>query len=299
MSKCLLIENPNSGVANNDEFIDRIIGKLEKGFDEVIHKKTEKENDGEKFAIKACEEKFDSVFIVGGDGTFNEAINGIAKMDYRPKVGLLPGGTNNTYMQLIGGSNDLEEAIDELSLEKTKKVDIGKCNDKYFSYYVCFGKLIDATTSTDSDEKEKLGTFAYIKNVLKTLPNDEAVDVEIKSDEESFKTKASLVYVMTINKLGNLEFSHENTDISDGFLKVFVMTDEGVLSKVDAAKDMLFGKLDENENIKSFSCKEISIRSLEDKEIELDMDGDINGKLPCDIKILEKHIEIYLPKSNA
>lgn len=297
MSKCLLIENPNSGDANNDEYIDKIIEKLEQSFDEVIYKKTEKENDGEKFASKACEEKFDSIFIVGGDGTFNEAINGIAKMDYRPKVGLLPGGTNNTYMQLIGGSNDLKEAIDELSLDKTKKVDIGQCNDKYFSYYVCFGKLIDATTSTDSDEKEKLGTFAYVKNVLKTLPNDEAVDIEIKSDEENFKTKASLVYVMTINKLGNLEFSHENTDISDGYLKVFVMTNERILSKVDAAKDMLFGKLDKNENIKSFTCKELSIRSLENKEIELDMDGDINGKLPCDIKILEKHVEIYLPNS--
>lgn len=297
MSKCLLIENPNSGDANNDEYIDKIIEKLEQSFDEVIYKKTEKENDGEKFASKACEEKFDSIFIVGGDGTFNEAINGIAKMDYRPKVGLLPGGTNNTYMQLIGGSNDLKEAIDELSLDKTKKVDIGQCNDKYFSYYVCFGKLIDATTSTDSDKKEKLGTFAYVKNVLKTLPNDEAVDIEIKSDEENFKTKASLVYVMTINKLGNLEFSHENTDISDGYLKVFVMTNERILSKVDAAKDMLFGKLDKNENIKSFTCKELSIRSLENKEIELDMDGDINGKLPCDIKILEKHVEIYLPNS--
>ena len=32
-------------------------------------------------------------------------------MDCRPKIGLLPGGTNNTYMQLIGGSNDLKEAM--------------------------------------------------------------------------------------------------------------------------------------------------------------------------------------------
>lgn len=298
MKKCLIIENPNSGDANNDQYMDRVIEKLNQAFDEVEHKKTEKENDGEKFAITACEDKYDSIFVIGGDGTFNEAVNGIAKMDYRPKLGLLPGGTNNTYMQLIGGSNDLDEAIDQLSLDKTKKVDIGKCNDKYFSYYVCFGKLIEATTSTSSDEKEKLGSFAYIKNVLKTLPNDESVNIEIKSDTKSFKTKASLLYVMTINKVGNLEFSKENSDISDGLLKVFVMTDEGILSKVDAAKDMLFGKLNENDNIESFTCKKLSIKCLDDKEIELDMDGDINGKLPCDIEILEKHIEIYLPDTN-
>ncbi|MDU3153183.1 MAG: hypothetical protein E6706_02785 [Anaerococcus hydrogenalis] len=70
------------------------------------------------------------------------------------------------------------------------------------------------------------------------------------------------------------------------------------MSKVNAAKDMLFGKVDENENVKSFTCKKLSIKNLEDKEIELDMDGEVNGTLPCDIEILEKHIEIYLPKSN-
>lgn len=298
MKKCLLIENPNSGDANNDQYMDKIIEKLEAEFEEVEHKKTEKEDDGEHFAIKACEEKFESIFVVGGDGTFNEVVNGIAKMDYRPKLGLLPGGTNNTYMQLIGGSNDLEEAIGQLSFEKTKKVDIGKCNDKYFSYYVCFGKLIDATTSTSSEEKEKLGTFAYIKNVLKTIPNDESINIEINSDTKSLKTKANLLYVMTVNKIGNLEFSKENSDISDGNLLVFVMTEEGLMSKIDAAKDMLFGKLDENDNIESFTCKKLSIKELDGKEVELDMDGDINGNLPCDIEILKKHIEIYLPDTN-
>ena len=115
MKKCMIIENPNSGDGNNDEFIEILKKKLEDEFDQVIDKKTEKENDGENFARKACDDKFDSIFVVGGDGTFNEVINGVSKMEYRPKIGLLPGGTNNTYMQLIGGSNDLKEAIDNLS----------------------------------------------------------------------------------------------------------------------------------------------------------------------------------------
>ena len=124
MKKCMLIENPNSGDGKNDEFMEKLKEKLQDEFDEIIDKNTQKENDGENFEKTACEEKFDSIFVVGGDGTFNEVINGVSKMDYRPKIGLLPGGTNNTYMQLIGGSNDLCEAIEKLSFEKTKKVDI-------------------------------------------------------------------------------------------------------------------------------------------------------------------------------
>ena len=65
----------------NDEFMEILKKKLEKEFDQVVDKKTEKEDDGKNFAIKACEEKFDSIFVVGGDGTFNEVINGVSKMD--------------------------------------------------------------------------------------------------------------------------------------------------------------------------------------------------------------------------
>lgn len=296
MKKCMIIENPNSGDGKNDEYLDIIKKKFKEEFKEITIKKTKKENDGKNFAIKACEEKIDSIFVLGGDGTFNEVINGVSKMKFRPKIGLLPGGTNNTYMQLIGGANNLDEALENLSFEKTKKVDIGKCNETYFSYYVCFGKLIDATTSTKSEEKEKLGSLAYVKNILKTLPNDKAVKIEIKSDTESFKGKASLVYVMTVNKIGNLEFSNDDGDLDDGYFNVFIMTDEGLISKVDAAKDMVFGKVDENQNVKSFTCKKLSIKNLEDEKIDLDMDGEIKDKLPCNIEILKEHIEIYLPK---
>ena len=49
---------------------------------------------------------------------------------------------------------------------------------------------------------------------------------------------------------------------------------------------------------KSFKKKEDAEDFLEDKKIELDMDGEINEKLPCQIEILEKHVEIYMPKNN-
>lgn len=297
MKNCMLIENPNSGARNHDLYRNRIIKKLEEYFAEIEYKKTTKVNDGEKFAIEACKQKYDSIFVLGGDGTFNEVINGVCKMAYRPKIGLLPGGTNNTYMHLIGGSNTLDDAIDFLSFEKTKKVDIGKCNDKYFSYYVCFGKLIEATTSTTSEEKGKLGGFAYVKNILKTIPKDEVVNVELNTDGKLIKTKASLVYVMTTNRVGQIEFSNNDSPLNDGKLSVFIMTDEKILSKIEAVKDMIFGKLDDNENIKSFTCKKLTIKELDGNEIELDMDGEVKAKLPCKVEILQRYIEIYLPKN--
>lgn len=295
MKKCLIIQNPNSGEANSSEFMGILKEKLKEKFDQVELKQTEKAGDGKKFAENACKDKIHSLVVVGGDGSFNEVINGLAEREYRPKVLLLPGGTNNTYVGLLGGINNLKEAIENINLNKTKLVDIGKCNDLYFSYYACFGKMIDATTNTTSKEKEKLGSMAYFKNILKTLPKDQEYNINIQTDSENYNGKASLVYLMIRDKVGNLDISNEDSHIDDGKIAAFILTNNKTISKIEALKDMIFGNLDQNESIKSFVASKISIEDKDNKNIDVDLDGEIGPKLPCKIEILKKHIEIYMP----
>ena len=295
MKKCLIIQNPNSGDGNSNNLMDLLKEKLNERFDSVSHLQTNEENDGFEFAKKASENGFDSIIIVGGDGTYNEVINAISSLEYRPKLYLLPGGTNNTFNKLIGGSGDLKESIDNLNFDNTIKVDVGKCNDKYFSYYVSFGKLIEATTSTSSKEKKLLGPLAYVKNIAKALPNDETVEVEVSSDEFTYRGGASLLYVMLTDKIGDKDISSQLNTINDGKATVFILTNEKMLSKAHAMADLLKGTFDKNENIKSFTTSRVNIKSLDNKKVELDLDGDVYGNLPCQIEILKEHIEIYLP----
>ena len=46
---------------------------------EVEVKETQGEGDATDFARRACEEKYDLVTAMGGDGTINEAVNGLAE----------------------------------------------------------------------------------------------------------------------------------------------------------------------------------------------------------------------------
>ena len=97
MKKCLVLVNPASGDGKSMESIPKLEKRLEEDFDQVEIIETKEEGQGEKLAQKACREKVHSLFVIGGDGTIHEIVNGLAEEDHRPILGLLPGGTNNTY----------------------------------------------------------------------------------------------------------------------------------------------------------------------------------------------------------
>ncbi|MDK8503261.1 diacylglycerol kinase family lipid kinase [Aerococcus sp. UMB1112A] len=297
MKNLMIIVNPTSGDNQGASYAQQLKENLAPHFDQVELMETERDGDATDFARQACEEGYDSVYVIGGDGTINEVVNGIAEQDHRPKMGFLPGGTNNTYAQLFNMSNDIEESIEQINLEEIRAVDIGKCNDTYFSYYACFGEMIDATTSTSSEEKERLGTLAYAKNIVKALPNDQVHELQIKSDTESFEGKASHVFVLLTNQVGNLRFSKKRVSLQDGEFDVVIVTDEGLGAKLSALKDMVFGQLNENENITAFTCRELSITCSDKEDIQLDLDGDMGPKLPAQIKVLPQHIQFYVPEA--
>lgn len=293
----LIIENPNSGQGNKEEALNKLKAKLEGAFDSLVVKKTEKENDANRFACEACQEGVDSLFILGGDGTVNEVFNGLAKMDNRPKIAVLPGGTNNTYYQVLGGNGDLDQAIDGLSLTETIRVDIGECNGHYFSYYACFGRMVDATTSTTSKEKEAMGPLAYLKNLAMALPGDKTYQVNIQSDGENYQGPASHIYVFLTNQIGNLDFSTLDNSLNNGAFSVFILTDAKLLSKATALRDLIFGSVDKNDSVHAFNCRSLTIEETSGDQVDLDLDGEVGPKLPAEIKILPSHFEIYVPGS--
>lgn len=74
---------------------------------------------------------FRHFFIVGGDGTLNEVVNGIYKSDIPDKhevvVALIPLGTGNDWARFWGITRDNYKAIsDQLLIRKRQPVDIGK-----------------------------------------------------------------------------------------------------------------------------------------------------------------------------
>lgn len=288
MKKAVLIINPSSGDEKALDYKDKLVKKASLHFDEVEVRMTKKENDATKFAKEAAEEGCEAVFAFGGDGTVNEVIAGIAERDYIPKLGIIPGGTVNLMSRLVGINQDPDKAIEELDFSKTEKVDVGKCNDKFFGYIFSIGSIPEAIHNVDVEEKTKFGPFAYFVNSMKSAMKDSEYEVDIKTDNGDYKGKASHVIVLLTNWLGDKKLFSKN---KDGYANILILKDASMMSKFSLIPDFLKGEVTQNDKIKYIRAKNIKISSSED--MDTDIDGDKGEKLPVNIKILGQHIELF------
>jgi len=81
------------------------------------------------------------VVVLGGDGTLNEAANGLAGSHCA--LAALPGGSTNVFARTIGLPNDPIEAtgvlLDALDRSSIERVGLGSVNGRYFLFHVGLG----------------------------------------------------------------------------------------------------------------------------------------------------------------
>lgn len=294
MKKVMVIMNPTAGGEKSMDYLDAIKSKMSEYFDEVDVRVTEKANDATEFAAIACEEKYESIFAAGGDGTVTEVLSGIAEKDHRPKFGIIPFGTGNLMARTSKLPLDPEGYLEKLSFDTTKKVDIGKCNDKYFGNIFSIGNVSEAIHNVSIEEKTKLGPLAYTINTIKSIQKDRTKEFKITVDGVEYGGNASHIMILLTNYLGNIKLIDNDDDDSDGFMNILILKDEKLGSKLSLIPNIIAGTVEENENVVFLKGKEVLIDSEED--IETDIDGDAGDNLPVKITILNKHIDLYLLK---
>ena len=76
------------------------------------------------------------VVAFGGDGTVNEAANGLAGSD--TPLTCLPGGATNVYCRTLGIPDDVVDATEHLLRMaddfQPRRVDLGLVNERYFTF---------------------------------------------------------------------------------------------------------------------------------------------------------------------
>jgi len=81
-------------------------------------------------ARRAVKESVDTVVAVGGDGTINEVLNGIAKTDIA--LGIIPSGTANDLATYYRLPTRIEKAIDIILKQRIHRADLIRVNNKYY-----------------------------------------------------------------------------------------------------------------------------------------------------------------------
>ncbi|MGH9281263.1 MAG: diacylglycerol/lipid kinase family protein [Acidimicrobiales bacterium] len=106
------------------------------------------------------------VVVLGGDGTVNEAANGLVGTD--TALAVLPGGSTNVFGRTIGGARKLKPALPQMKEALSRppqRVGLGLVNGRYFLFHVGLG--FDAAVVAKVEDKPHLkrkigqGIFVY------------------------------------------------------------------------------------------------------------------------------------------
>jgi len=88
-------------------------------------------------AEEATRAGYSPLIAAGGDGTIGEVVNGMArasasKQDLLGPLGIIPLGSANDLVVNLGLPTDLFEAAQVIAAGKTRPLDVGKLNERYF-----------------------------------------------------------------------------------------------------------------------------------------------------------------------
>jgi diacylglycerol kinase family enzyme len=127
---------------------------------DVTLAETSRRGHATRLAQGAAADGSDVVVVLGGDGTLNEAANGLARTSCA--LAPLPGGSTNVFARTIGLPNDPIEAtgvlLDALARRSIRRVALGSVNGRYFLFHTGVG--FDAAVVEQVERRAGLKRYA-------------------------------------------------------------------------------------------------------------------------------------------
>ncbi|MGO1747889.1 diacylglycerol/lipid kinase family protein [Alkalibacterium gilvum] len=301
MTKAVVIVNPSSGRAEGKIYGPKVQTELEKIYDEVELKWTEKEGDATRFTREATQQQVDAIYALGGDGTVNECVNGIATEENRPPFGFIPLGTVNDLGRVLGIPMNPDKAVKGLTTRRKKAIDIGKINDTFFVDIVAIGSIPEAVHSVPVEEKTKLGPFAYLLEGFKALSEKEVYPFKFNVEEEITEVDSFLVIIALTNSVAGMPTMIPDASEDDGFLHLLAVKGENIAEKFNLIPKIFSGKVSEDDDVfyRKFKTAEISLTNEEKyKTVVTNVDGDEGDYLPIKLEVFKHYMEVFVPDKN-
>ncbi len=288
----LLLINGNAGKKDINQTIGQIMGTLLNVIKQLTIMQTEEQGDAERL----CEEfgqDYDLVIIHGGDGTVHECINGLAKLERRPIVAILPGGTCNDFSRSIGIPQNFQKAADAIKKGVTEGIDIIKANDRYYSNFLGIGLIVDTSENIDSNSKGVLGKLSYYISALKTVNSKQPFPFKVTVDSGVIEDEAVMILAVNGKSLGASRLPISSIKLNDGLLDLFIIKEAGMklLKEVLTAKSTESWE-DNQTEIEHIQTKSVKLSTYPSTEI--DMDGEVYTETPVELCVLSKHMRFIV-----
>lgn len=295
-TRAVMIQNPAAGQDNWQEQVEAALTTLREAGWDVTLRETTGQGDATQFAREAVADKVDVVVVAGGDGTVNEALQGLAEQR-TTALAVLPGGTVNVWATELGVGDDKTKVAARIAEGRRRTVDLGKVNDRYFLMMVSAGFDAEASAKvSDTPELKKLkrraGPLAYALAALQTLRGFRGKPVLVNVDGHPARHRALMIIVGNTRLYGGIAEITYQAHADDGMLDLCILTGQGPLDLLRRAVTVVFRRHRQNPHIDYRKAKRIVLESQ--RPLHLQADGEDIGTTPATIQVLPSALDVIV-----
>lgn len=221
--KVLVLINPNSGKKNSKESVLDALNVFSANNYQMEIYLSQKPMDVTRY-IEENGERFDVVAVFGGDGTLNEATNGLMKLKHKPVISYFPTGTMNDFGTNFGLTNDMKQCANIACVGHIESFDVGKMNSRYFNYVAGFGAFCNVSYETKQELKKQIGNLAYIIKAIHEIPNLHPYHVKMNLDGKVFEKDLMFGLIINGNRVAGFEMVEQaDNTFKDGLFDIILV----------------------------------------------------------------------------
>ncbi|HET7872312.1 MAG TPA: diacylglycerol kinase family protein [Terriglobales bacterium] len=260
---------------------------------------------------QAVQAGFDTVIACGGDGTLNEALNGIMRSGKQATLGVVPLGSGNLLASDLRLPSDPVAAARLLLRSQAREIQPGVITSstpagpdkRYFLVAAGVGSDAELMYRTAVEAKERWGRNAYFLEMARmTLRRDYPMFQVEWEDEAGKRTSTEVSLVMAIRAArfpGLLRFVKLGSSLSQPAYRV-------LLFRTDKVRHFLhyFGSVASGMNwrvpqVDAVKSKWFRCTALHEPGIHSQADGELLGRLPVEVGIEQTTVGLLMPGEGA
>ncbi len=279
---------------------------------------TQKRGDALAFAREISD--IDLIIVAGGDGTFNEVINGMLSNESASSakipIAIIPLGTTNVLAKELGIPSSPEEAVDLALTGTPKKISLGRivntrhlpvrqagsspaCRTgrlvtRYFCLMAGIGFDGETVFKVNTILKKICGKSSYILSGLNTLIKYNPPLIQVKTQDGIFS--GYTVVVGNARCYAGDFYVTPEADITEPMLDLCLLKTKTRRNLLGFISGIIFKKHLDSANVlyRKYTRLEISSRD----SVYVQIDGDYFSKLPVNIDVVKNAVSVVQPERN-
>ncbi|NOZ34477.1 MAG: diacylglycerol kinase family lipid kinase [Chlorobi bacterium] len=289
MKKILFIINPISGIGKQKK-LEKIIAdpdRLDKTKFDVQIQYTEYAGHATEISQNAVG-KYDALIIVGGDGSVNEAAQGLINTD--TVLGIIPAGSGNGFARHLKLPLKPEKAMDVINNYKIKTIDTAIINNKPFVNIAGVG--FDADTGYAFANIKKRGFFGYAKVVLSSLNKMKGKQYKIIINEKEIEGRFFIIAFANGSQYGLNAKISPTSSVNDGKAEIVTVKHFPLIAVPFLALRLFTGSIHKSKYTEIIQSNELKILNNEMQFVHTDgepfeISEDIDIKLiPASLSVI-------------